>query len=205
MTIPRSRTAEYSHYRPLGYAPPVDVPVEIIPKEKRLCDMVIAGELDAVTRYFGRPRNATAPHPGDRSHIGLRELGEHPRMKWLYPDRKAAAIAYHKEIGFPQPIHCVIVKEEIAEANPWVPRSLYEAFAEAARLSPDADLVSPESYHLSREEQIDTIGADFSTVGLEANRAALTRALELFNQQGYVDRGRPFTVEEFLHASTLDT
>ena len=199
------RTAEYSHYRPQGYAPPADVPVEIIPKEKRLCDMVIAGELDAVTRYFGRPGNATKSHPGDRSYMGLRELGEHPRIKWLYPDRKAAAITYHKEIGFLQPIHCVILKQEIAEAHPWVPMSLYESFAQAARLSPDADLVSAASYPLSRQEQIDTIGADFSAVGLEANRAAVTCALELFDRQGYVDRGRPFTVEDFFHASTLDT
>ncbi|NIO10426.1 MAG: hypothetical protein GTO40_21440 [Deltaproteobacteria bacterium] len=198
------RTAEFSHYRPLGYAPPADVRVEIIPKEKRLCDMVIAGELDAVTRYFGKPENATATHQGDRSHLGLLDLGDHTRMKWLYPDRKAAGIAYHKEIGFLQPIHCVILKQEIADAHPWVPKSLCNAFAEAARLSTDTPPVSPPSYRLSREEQLKTIGADFSTVGLGTNHAAVSCALKLFNQQGYVDRGRPFTVEEFFHVSTLD-
>ncbi len=197
------RTAEYSHYRPQGYAPPKNVPVEIIPKEKRLCDMLIAGELDAVTRYFGRAENATKSHPGDRSHIGLRELGEHPKVKWLFPDRKQAAIDYQKEIGFQQPIHCMIVKTEIVEKNPWVPMSLVAACAEAARRATEAPLAAAPSYKLSREEQIAAVGRDFTPAGLKTNRPAVAKMLELCWQDGYVDRGRPFTVEEFFHPSTL--
>ncbi|MDP2647097.1 MAG: hypothetical protein Q8P24_19350 [Desulfobacterales bacterium] len=199
------RTAEYSHYRPQGYTPPEGVRVEIIPKEKRLCDMLIAGELDAVTRYFGKPENATATHPGDRSHIPLPKLGEHPKTRWLFADRKAAAIQYHREIGFLQPIHCVIIKKEIAEKHPWAPLSLYNAFARAIALAAGVDYVSPHSYTLSKQEQVEVIGPDFSPAGLKANLPAITKILTLCDQQGYVSRGRPFTVEEFFHASTLNT
>ncbi len=201
------RTAEYSHYRPQGYAPPKDVPVEIIPKEKRLSDMLISGELDAVTRYFGRPENATKSHPGDRSHISLRDLGDHPKVKWLFPDRKRAAIDYQKEVGYQQPIHSVIIKTEIVEKNPWVPMSLYNAFAEAARraIAAGADIANAPSYKLTKDEQTEALGRDFSPAGLKSNRAAMAKMLELCYAQGYVDRGRPFTVEEYFHPSTLGT
>ena len=197
------RSADYSHYRPLGYAPPKDVPVQIIPKDKRLCDMLIAGEIDAVTRYFGRAENATKGHPGDRSPMSITELGAHPKVRWLYPDRKAAAIQYQKEIGYLQPIHCVIVKSAVVEKNPWVPARLVEAFGRAAAMTTDADQVRPASYRLTKEEQAATIDPSFSPAGLKGNRKAVAKMFELCWQQGYIDRGRPFTVEEFFHPSTL--
>lgn len=199
------RTADYSHYRPMGYTPPDGVPVEIIPKDKRLCDMLIDGEIDAVVRYFGRPENATKTHPGDRSHIPLRALGEHPATRWLYEDRKGAAIDYYRQLGYLQPIHCIMVKKSVVEENPWVARSLMDAFAEAAEAAPDAGVVSPSSYSFPVEEQRDVIDPAFSPVGLKSNRSAVEKILELTFADGYVTRGKPFTVEEFFHASTLDT
>ena len=199
------RAVAYSHYRPHGYAPPRDVAVEVIAPEKRLCDMLIAGELDAVTRYFGRPENATSDHPGNRSHITLQDLAAHPKIRWLYPDRKAAAIDYHKEIGFLQPIHCVIIKQEIVDEHPWVPRSLFDAFAGAASLEAATNYAAAASYTLSQQEQLETIGPKFSPVGLKSNLAPVTRVLDLCDQQGYVDRGTPFSVAEFFHDSILDT
>ena len=95
------RTEQSSHYRPMGYRPPV--PVEIIPEDRCLSDMLIAGEIDAVTRYFGGPRDGevaeTAALPGDRSPLTLQELAAHPNVRWLYPDRKAAALDYHRRVG----------------------------------------------------------------------------------------------------------
>lgn len=199
------RARDYSHYRPMGYAPPKDVPVQAISKEQRLCDMLIAGEIDAVTRYFGRPENATATHPGDRSHMRMSDLAEHPKVKWLYPDRKAAAIEYHKEIGFLQPIHCVIVKNEIVAKNPWLPMSLYNAFAQAASLDTEADYVSPASFRVSKSEHADAVGPDFLPVGLKRHSQAVNKALDLFYEQGYVSRASRVGVEEFFHESTLDS
>jgi 4,5-dihydroxyphthalate decarboxylase len=199
------RANDYSHYRPLGYAPPKDVPVTTIPREKKLCDMLISGELDAVTRYFGRPENATSKHPGDRSHMSLVQLGDHPKVRWLYPDRKAAAIAYHKELGYQQPIHCVIVKGEIVDKNPWVPMSLYNAFAEAGRLATDANQVEAPSYRLSKDEQKAALGPSWQPYGFKAHREAMAQMLDLCWKDGYIDRGTPFTPEEYFHPSTHNT
>jgi 4,5-dihydroxyphthalate decarboxylase len=199
------RANDYSHYRPMGYSPPKDVPVQKLAREQRLCDMLIAGEIDAVTRYFGRPENASSTHPGDRSHISMMELAEHPRVRWLYPDRKAAAFDYQRQLGFLQPIHCFMIKKEIADKNPWVPMSLYNAFAEAAARDTAADYVSPVSFRVTKAEHDEAVGAGFQPAGLKRHSKAIETALDLFYEQGYVDRGSRVGVEEFFHKSTLDT
>ncbi|HLI23171.1 MAG TPA: hypothetical protein VKV32_18750 [Stellaceae bacterium] len=202
------RAPEYSHYRPLGYKPPAGVSVEIIPKEKRLSEMLIAGELDAVTRYFGRAENANRAEAGDRSTLPLAELAAHPQIRWLYDDRKEAAARYCKVLGWPQPIHCVIVKTEIVDKDPTVPARLVRAFTEAARLAPNSpgehSNVHAMSYRLTAAEEAAAIGADFMPVGLRRqNRAAVTRMLELCWKDGYIDGGKPVTVDEYFHPSTL--
>jgi 4,5-dihydroxyphthalate decarboxylase len=199
------RSNDYSHYRPLGYSPPKDTPVTTIPKDKRLCDMLIAGELDAVTRYFGRAENATKSHPGDRSHMSLMELSNHPKVKWLYPDRKGSAMKYTQDIGYLQPIHCVIVKQEIVDKNPWVPMNLYNAFAQAAAQPSDVSSAHAASFKVSKEEEAQAVGAGWTPVGLKRHRACMTKMLELCYEQGYVSRGKPFTVEEYFHPSTHGT
>ena len=199
------RSAEYSHYRPLGYTPPAGVKVDIIPSEKRLCDMLIAGELDAVTRYFGRREHAARTYPADRSTMSMQELAAHPRVRWLFDDRKGAAIAYNKEIGWPQPIHCLIVKSEIVDKDPSVPARLTRAFLAAAKAPSEHSNVHATSYPLTAAEQAAAVGADFLPAGLKGrNREAISRMLELCWADGYIDRGRPFTVDEYFHASTLD-
>jgi 4,5-dihydroxyphthalate decarboxylase len=198
------RSAEYSHYRPLGYQPPAGVKVDIIPKEKRLSDMLIAGEIDAVTRYFGRPENAARTHPGDRSTLSIAELASHPRIRWLFDDRKETAIGYCCEIGWPQPIHCIIVKTEIVDRDPTVPERLTRAFLTAARLPSDLSNVHAASYSITAAEQVAAVGGDFLPAGLnDQNRAAMERMLELCWKDGYINRGRPFTVAEYFHESTL--
>lgn len=194
-----------SHYRLMGYRPPADVPWQVIPENKYLCDMLIAGEIDAVTRYFGRPREYDPPVLVDRSPIPINQLAAHPKVKWLYPDRKAAAIDYHKKIGFLQPIHCIIIKKEVAERHPWVPLNLVNAFAEACYLTADADYVRPQSYSLTKEEQKQIIGTDFWPVGLQRNRKAMETFLQLAYEQGFGGAERPLTLEEFFHESTLYT
>ncbi len=198
------RTAESSHYRPLGYRPPAHVPVEIIPQHKCLADMLIAGELDAVTRYFGGPRErAPGALPGDRSPQTMQELAAHPNVRWLYPDRKAAALDYSRRVGGPQPIHCIVVKQDVVDRHPWVPRSLYAAFAEAARRTAAAGTVHT-SFAFPPEEQQQVFGADFSPVGLgERNRELLGRLLELAAQDGFLVGDRRFTVDELFPAGAL--
>jgi 4,5-dihydroxyphthalate decarboxylase len=199
------RTKDSSHYRPLGYRPPERVPVEIIPEDKCLADMLLAGELDAVTRYFGGPRQrAPGALPGDRSPQTMQQLAEHPDVRWLYPDRKAAALAYGRQVGMPQPIHCIIIKQDVVDRHPWVPRSLYAAFAEAARRTTAAATVHT-SFPFPAAEQQQTFGADFLPVGLDArNRALLEQLLAQAALDGFLVGDYRPTVDELFPASLLD-
>jgi 4,5-dihydroxyphthalate decarboxylase len=195
------RTAEGSHYRMMGYHGPEGVDIEIIPREKTVCEMLLAGELDAVTRYFGRPTQ-DPQGPGDRSTTTMMELAAHPMVKWLYPDRKAAAMQYTRELGHLQPIHCIVMKRPVLERHPWAAESLTRAFAESARRTADGDWIRAESFSLTKDEQRELLG-DFSPVGLERNRQALERLLELAAADGFILPGRRFSVEELFPTGDL--
>jgi 4,5-dihydroxyphthalate decarboxylase len=198
------RSAEYSHYRPLGYRPPDGVTVDIIAPEKRLSEMLLAGELDAVTRYFGRPENARRTIAADRSTLTLTDLAAQPPVRFLYDDRKQAAIDYCRQTGWPQPIHCVIVKTEIVDKDPTVPARLTRAFLEAARMPSNESNVHAMSYALTQAEQAAAIGADFTPAGLNAqNREAMERMLELCAADGYIEGGKRVTVEEYFDGATF--
>lgn len=124
----------------------------------------------------------------------------------LYPNRKAAAIHYCRALGRPQPIHGVIVKSAIAQRDPSVPAHLARAFIEAARMAPNSSgapsNIHAASYGLSAAEEAAAVGADFMPSGLgRQNRAAMERMLALCSSDGYIDRGTPFTVEEYFEGA----
>jgi 4,5-dihydroxyphthalate decarboxylase len=195
------RTPHASHYRPLGYQPPV--PAETIPEDTCLADMLTAGQLDAVTRYFGGPRRqGGAAPPGDRSTLRIGELAAQATVRWLYPDRKATALDYHRRVGWPQPIHCIVMKQEVADRYPWAPRRIYEACAEAAQRTADVPTLHT-SFDFPIAEQQAALGPEFSPVGLsKGTREMLARMLELADRDGFLVDGRRFTVDELFHGST---
>jgi len=167
--------------------------------------MLIAGELDAVTRYFGGPGRGKANGITiDRSYMTFKELAASEQVRWLYPDRKAAALASFKRIGWPQPIHTVVIKQEIVDQHPWVTRSLYDAFAEAARRTEHHNTLRP-SFDFPPEEEHEVVGPAFSPVGMSAgNRRMVEQMLDLSVKDGFVLPGRTFTVDELFDGSTLE-
>jgi 4,5-dihydroxyphthalate decarboxylase len=187
------RTPKQSHYRGAGYAPPAGVPVEPIPAGRNLAEMLIAGELDAVIRYLEKPKQ-----------MSLAELGAQPSVKWLYPERKAEGIAHCKAQGYFDPIHLMIMKKSLADANPGLAMALVRAFSKAYALSEDPNVVVPASYALSSDEQRDVAGAGFSPVGVNAHRKAMERLLVLAHREGYTPGGQ-LALERVFHESTLQS
>lgn len=190
------RTPEASHYRPWGYRPPEHISVEIIPREARLSDMLISGEVDAVTRYFGGLGALERAPQADRSPLTIEALSTHPNVRWLYSDRAATAHNYHSRVGSPQPIHCIVIKDDVIERHPWVVRSLYDAFIEAAARTREAASVLVTSFPFPPSEQQRRLGEDFFPCGLGGrNRIMIERLIALAVEDGLVI-GQPPAVEE---------
>jgi 4,5-dihydroxyphthalate decarboxylase len=180
------RTPSLSNYGPWGYVPSADVAIEAVPPDTCLSEMLVSGEIDAVARYFGGPKRADHGPVADRSPVTRRELASSPDVEWMYADRKAAAHAYHDMVGAPQPIHCVVVKDEVLSRNPWVATSLVAAFAEAARLTEGSPTVKA-SFDFDGDEQARVFGPSFAPVGLNEHTVGmLRRLLDLARWDGLV-------------------
>jgi 4,5-dihydroxyphthalate decarboxylase len=197
----QERTDKSSHYRPLGYRAPAQL--EQVPEDTCVCDMLIAGEIDAATRYFGSPSARDRNPVSDRSLMTMAELAAHPNVRWLYPDRKAAALAYSEKVGYPQAIHCIIVQQEVVDRYPWVPKSLYDALAESVRRTAGSSRIQT-SFDFPISEQRQAMGEEFSAAGLDAGkRNMLARFLDLAAKDAFIVGDRHFSVEELFHESTL--
>jgi 4,5-dihydroxyphthalate decarboxylase len=196
------RSDEGSHYRPFGYQVPA--PTEQVPMDKTLCEMLIDGQVDACTRYFGGPGRSAGQSMAplsDRSEMTMTELAAHPNVRWLYEDRKAEAIDYSNAVGGPQPIHCLIVKEEVLDKNPWVAKSLYDAFAEAMRVTQAGSKIQT-SFDFPEQDHV--ISRDFSPFGLDArNRRMMERYLDLMEKDDFFVGSRKPSVDEIFDESTL--
>jgi 4,5-dihydroxyphthalate decarboxylase len=204
LTWCEERTAKTSHYNPLGYWPPAAVPVEKLPEEKTLCDMLVAGELDAVTRYFGGQDLAGAISPSvERSRMTMQDFASQPNVRWLYADRKAAAIEYFSRVGWPQAIHCVVVRQDVVDREPAIIPALMDAFTESAERSRSVATIHT-NFPFPADEQMRLFGPEFSPVGLGGGtRDMMERLLDLAVQDGFMADNRRMTVNEFFHAGTI--
>jgi 4,5-dihydroxyphthalate decarboxylase len=97
---------------------------QLVPGDRNLGHLLAAGELDA---FIGARRPAGTASPGS--------AGEPTPVRRLFPDFRRVERAYFEETGIFPIMHTVVLKEELVREHPWLPRSLYEAFAEAKRLA----------------------------------------------------------------------
>jgi 4,5-dihydroxyphthalate decarboxylase len=128
-------------------------------------------------------------------------------IRRVFPDPKAVEQAYYRKTGIFPIMHLVALRAEIAEAYPWVPRTLFEAFEESKRLAMRR-LENPRTVSLAwlrtlQEEEAELLGRDPWHYGLDpANRTTLETFLRYAADQG-VARG-VVAPEDLFHAGALD-
>ncbi|WP_413717579.1 4,5-dihydroxyphthalate decarboxylase [Silicimonas sp. MF1-12-2] len=134
------------------------------------------------------------------------------RFVRLFPDFEAAERAYHAKTGFFPIMHLVGLRRSLAEAHPWVPRALYQAFLEAkndalGRLRKvwlgNANRLSLPWLNAGMERTIAAMGSDYWKYGVAANRAEL-EAVCRYSTEQYL-AARKVAVEEMFHPSVMDT
>jgi len=129
---------------------------------------------------------------------------EDPNIKPLIPNPQAAAVAFFKQSGVYPINHMVVIKNSVLEQNPWVAKSIYDAFVESKkqfmdRLSAGGEL-SPQDQAVVKLKE--TIGPDPIPYGIAANRPAVATMIRYNVQQGIIPRA--YDVEEIFHESTRD-
>lgn len=172
---------------------PRGVKLSLIPPDKTLAGMLVSGELDALIS----PRMPSA----FREYRG--------RVERLFADPWAEARAYFDRTKIFPIMHMVVVKGDLVRENPWLPQTLYQAFLASKKLADD-DLGDPTALRTGipflveqTEWARSTMGADYWSYGVDANRAVLDEYMRLSVRQGLIDE--PIPVDELFAPSTQRT
>ena len=175
---------------PLKPIPGLDL--KAIPDDKTLVGMLRDGELDAL--FTARaPSSFLAGEP----HIGR-----------LFPDTRAAEIAYYKKTGLFPIMHLVGIKKSLVKEHPWLATSLYKAFLEAKTLAMidllDVNALMVTLPWLSAETHATqaVMGNDFWRYGVDESRHEIDALCQYLHEQGLTDRR--VSVEELFVPATMD-
>jgi len=147
-------------------------------KDKSLNEMLIAGEIDAI--LAARPPAAFS-------------LGD-KRIKRFFDNYLEVEEQYYRETGIFPIMHAVAIKREIVDKNPWVARSLLNAFEEAKERSVQRALDSTVTmfpipwYFETSRRAMDLLRDDYFPYGIEKNRKTLDAFLSWAHEQGVCQR-----------------
>lgn len=137
------------------------------PAGSDLGDMLLSGELDAA--------------------IGVGGL-DPERVHPLIPDARDAALRFHEDTGVYPISHIVVIRNDVIEANPWLPRELFGLFSEA-RDEYARQLSAGTEPHGSDDSVAPLRSAEAAEplpFGIEANRVTLETFIEWNVEQGII-------------------
>ncbi len=175
---------------PLKSIPGVDL--QPIGNDQTLVDMLRTGELDALF---------TARAPSSF-------LAGEPHIARLFPDTRAAEIAYYKKTRLFPIMHLVGIRKTLARQYPWLATSVYKAFCEAKALAmtrlTDVNALAVTLPFLEAEtrETMAAMGRDFWPYGVRENLREIEALAQYALEQGLLDR--KVKTEELFCPSTLE-
>lgn len=166
------------------------VEVNAIGPDQTLSEMLLEGDIDAVI--------------GPRPPYGF----PGPHIRRLFEDFKSVEQDYFRRTGIFPIMHAIVVRRDVLDKDPWVARSLYDAFCQAKRLA-TTELADPVvlctslPWQVAEVEQTRALmGDDYWPYGLEPNRAALETLIRYSCEQGLAAHTMP--VESLFASNTLD-
>ncbi len=146
--------------------------------DKSLNEMLLSGEIDAI--LAARPPAAFS-------------LGD-KRIKRFFENYLEVEADYYRETGIFPIMHAVAIKRDILDKNPWVARSLLNAFEEAKERSVKRALDSTVTmfpipwYFETSRRAMDLLRDDYFPYGIEKNRKTLDAFLGYAFEQGVCKR-----------------
>lgn len=170
---------------------PPQVRLEVSPSGRRVPDLLLTGDLDAVL----------LPHP-PRSLVA--STGG---VRRLFPDARSVELDYYRRRGYWPAMHLVALRPETVAEHPWFPRALYDAFAQAKEqveesyLDPNWSVLAWGQTYL--EEERAQLGGDAWHHGVRANADNLHQFVRYAREQGLIKR--EVGMEELFHHTVLQT
>jgi 4,5-dihydroxyphthalate decarboxylase len=172
---------------------PPDVRMENAPADTTISDMLDRGEIDAFI----------APRPPSGA------AATNPDVGWLFDDPTAVAKDYYRRTGVFPIMHVVGIRKELAAQHPWLPAAVLKAFekSKAAALHKLSDTSATKVTLPFVEEQLkaarETMGADYWSYGVEANRRTLETFVRHHHAQGL--SSRLVGVDQLFHPGTYES
>lgn len=188
------RGPEISHGGATGFRPPPGIRLTYVPAETNLGEMLITGGLDAVLFYAPRG-NAV-----DRSTIDLKTR---PNVRTLFADPAAEGRRYYAKTGAFPINHCMVVRRSIAEREPWVVPSFFDAFVAAQTENAKQRAALLEPYLQVGQIDAAELSSDPMAYGIRKNRPVLETIATYLHEQGLTDR--VVRLEDIFAPSMLDT
>jgi 4,5-dihydroxyphthalate decarboxylase len=169
---------------------PADVDLREIPADATLSGMLADGRLDALV-------TARAPSSFETDAVVR-----------LFPDFRAVEREYYRETGIFPIMHCVVLRRDVYEANPWVAKELAKAFEAAKQRcldrigSSEALAVALPWLQAELEETRSLMGWDYWPYGVADNEHVLKATAQYSYEQGLTSE--QIAVEEMFAPNTYD-
>ena len=159
------------------FTPPADLSLVRLPRDKKVEQMLLDGELDAVV------------HPETIQPL----LAKDPRVTRLFNNYKELEIQYYKRTGIFPIMHTTAIRQEIVDKHPWVPINLLQAFEQAKQTAykrMQNPRIVPLAWFLNAsEEQEQLLGPDPWIYGVgEQNRKNVETLMAYSFEQGLMNR-----------------
>ena len=162
------------------------------PEGKDESDLLESGEVDALF-HAAEPRAYVQGHP---------------EVARLFGDYRKTERAYFARTGIFPIMHAVAIRNDVAEANPWLPQAVFGAYAQAKQAMYDAlnklgwVAISLPWVGQEIEETRELMGRNYWPYGIGPNRKALEALLQYSHEQGLAKKR--LKVEELFHPSTVE-
>ncbi len=131
-----------------------------------------------------------------------------PIVGRLFADSRSEEQAYFAKTGIFPIMHAVAIRSDVVQANPWLPESIFRAYAAAKQQALKRlrtlgwAMISLPWVAQEEEATRHLMGDDYWPYGIEANRASLESLLQYSYEQGLTQRVP--LLEELFHPSTLN-
>ncbi|HXR86974.1 MAG TPA: hypothetical protein VN728_08390, partial [Stellaceae bacterium] len=132
------------------------------------------------------------------------QMGE-PWIRRLFPDCQDEMQRLARKLGYIPVSHTIVMKKELAEREPWIAVSLYNAFVAAQKQADECCWIEKMTSYVDSmfilEQQKAAYGNDPFRHGFQPNRKAMEDFIGYAHEQNYISRR--MTPEELFVPETL--